>query len=185
MSERKAPYAQKVKRAAHLLLFKQHKRPGVKGWELRRLLGSDYPKVLEVLNSYLSKIDLQVKTIFEEEPQPMGKPSLEQLERARFYVTLRNGPTLKDVKMMGWRIDDIAGLAITISYVISKGGKVARADLEKLLSEKLPGWRVRTNIDRYVKAGYVSEDESGQLYLGWRTRAEVDQKLLMESILKA
>ncbi len=182
MSKRKATYASKLKRATHLLFYKRHMRPGVKGWELRKALGSDYPKVLKVLDDYLKALDLQVRTVFEEE-KTVENPSLEQLDRARFYIILRGEITPKEAKMVGWRIDDLAGLAITISYIISKRGKVPRKEVEELLREKLPGWKVGLNVDRYVRYGYLNEDENEQLYLDWRTRAEVDQKMLIDLIM--
>ena len=182
MSKRKATYASKLKRATHLLFYKRHMRPGVKGWELKKALGSDYPKVLKVLDDYLKALDLQVRTVFEEE-KTVENPSLEQLDRARFYITLRGEITPKEAKMVGWRIDDLAGLAITISYIISKRGKAPRKEVEELLREKLPGWKVGLNVDRYVRYGYLNEDENEQLYLDWRTRAEVDQKVLIDLIM--
>jgi len=84
---------------------------------------------------------------------------------------------------MGWRIDDIAGLAVTISTIISKKGKASREEVEMLLRDKLPGWRVNANIDRYMRAGYVDQDEKGQLYLDWRTRAEIDEKTLIDLLI--
>ncbi|MEM2118825.1 MAG: hypothetical protein QW840_01740 [Candidatus Bathyarchaeia archaeon] len=182
MSKRKAAYASKLKRATHLLFYKRHKKPGVKGWELRKALGADYPKVLKLLDDHLKALDLQVKTVFEEE-RVAEKPSLEQLDKARFFITLRGDLTPKETKMVGWRIDDLAGLAIAVSYIISKRGKAPREEVENLLKEKLPGWKVGLNIDRYVRYGYLAQDESGQLYLDWRTRAEVDQKALIDLIL--
>jgi len=89
----------------------------------------------------------------------------------------------KDAKMMGWRIDDIAGLATAISYIISKKGKAPREEVNDLLRTKLPGWRVDMNLNRYIRSGYLAEDENGQLYLDWRTRAEVDQKALVDLLL--
>ena len=183
LSKRKATYASKLKRATHMLFYKKHAKPGVKGWELRKALGSDYPKVLKILDDYLKALDLQVKTVFEEEKE-IEKPSLEQLDKARFLITLRGDLTPKEAKMVGWRIDDLAGLAITIAYVISKKGQAPRKDVEELLREKLPGWKVGINIDRYVRYGYLAQDESGQLYLDWRTRAEVDQKALIDLLLR-
>ena len=183
MSKRKATYASKLKRATHMLFYKRHAKPGVKGWELRKTLGSDYPKVLKILDDYLKALDLQVKTVFEEGKE-VEKPSLEQLDRARFLITLRGDLTPKEAKMVGWRIDDLAGLAITIAYIISKKGQSPRKDVEELLREKLPGWKVSINIDRYVRYGYLAQDESGQLYLDWRTRAEVDQKALIDLLLR-
>jgi hypothetical protein len=178
-------YASKMKRATHMLFYRRHQKPGVKGWELQRALGADYPKVLEVLDDYLKSLDLQVKTVFEEEKTPSGKPSLEELNKARFYVTLRGELMPKEPKMMGWRIDDLAGLAVAISYIISKKGQAPRKDVEELLGEKLPGWKVGLNIDRYIRYGYLQEDDNEQLYLDWRTRAEVDEKALINLLLTA
>ena len=183
MSKRKGYYASKMKRATHMLFYRRHAKPGVKGWELRKALGADYPKVLNILDNYVKTLDLQVKTVFEEE-KPIEKPTLEQLDKARFFITLRGELTPKEDKMVGWRIDDLAGLAITIAYIISKKGKVPRKEIEELLRDKLPGWRVDVNIDRYIRYGYLTQDENEQLYLDWRTRAEVDQKALIDLLLK-
>jgi hypothetical protein len=185
MSKRKGVYAAKVKRATHMLFFRRHMKPGVKGWELHKSLGADYPKVLSVLDDYLKNLDLQVKTVFEEGEKQPEKPSVEELDKARFYVTLRGDLTPKEAKMIGWRVDDLAGLAVTISYIISKKGQALRKDLEDLLAEKLPGWKVGLNLDRYIRYGYLAEDENGQVYLDWRTRAEVDQKALIDTLLNA
>jgi hypothetical protein len=185
LSKRKGVYASKMKRATHMLFYRRHQKPGVKGWELHKALGADYHKVLDVLDDYLKSLDLQVKTVFEEEKTPSGKPSLEELDRARFYVTLRGELTPKEPKMMGWRIDDLAGLATAIAYIISKKGQTPRKDVEELLSEKLPGWKVGLNIDRYIRYGYLQQDDNEQLYLDWRTRAEVDEKALIDLILRS
>jgi hypothetical protein len=174
-----------MKRATHMLFYRRHQKPGVKGWELHKALGVDYPKVLSILDDYLKSLDLQVKTVFEEEKTPAGKPSLEELDKARFYITLRGELTPKESKMIGWRIDDLAGLAVTISYVISKKGQAPRKDVEELLSEKLPGWKVGLNIDRYIRYGYLQQDDNDQLYLDWRTRAEVDEKALIDLLLRS
>src|SRR3990170_4850119 len=179
---KKALYLRKIKRATHLLFYRRHRRPGVKGWELRKRLGSDYPKVLGLLDTYLEKLDLQVKTVFEGE-KPSEKPTLEQLDRARFFVTLRGGLSPKETKLSGWRIDDIAGLAMAVAFIVSKRGKAPRDEVEDLLRDKLPGWRVDINMDRYIRAGYLAQDENRQLYLDWRTRAEVDEKALVDLLL--
>jgi hypothetical protein len=182
--KKKDLYVSKVKRSAHLLFFRRHRKPGVKGWELRKRLGADYPKVLGVLDTFLEKLDLQVKTVFET-GTAKEKPSLEDLDKARFYITLRGGLTPKETKMMGWRIDDIAGLAMAISSIISKKGKAPRDEIEQLLRDKLPGWRVDINIDRYIRSGYIAEDENRQLYIDWRTRAEIDESALIKLLLGA
>lgn len=182
MSRRKAYYSNKIKRAVHLLFYRKHRRPGVKGWELRKALGSDYPKVLKVLNKHLKPFDLQVKTVFEGE-KPPEKPTLDQLNKARFCITLRGELTPKEAKMIGWRIDDLAGLATAITYIISKKGKATRKEVEELLRNKLPGWKVGINVDRYIRYGYLMQDENEQLYLDWRTHTEVDQKALIDLVL--
>jgi hypothetical protein len=180
----KGVYASKMKRATHMLFYRRHQKPGVKGWELHKALGADYPKVLGVLDDYLKSLDLQVKTVFEEEKTPAGKPSLEELGKARFYITLRGELTPKESKMIGWRIDDLAGLAVAIAHIISKKGQAPRKDVEDLLSEKLPGWKVGLNVDRYIRYGYLQQDDNDQLYLDWRTRAEVDEKALIDLLLR-
>ena len=185
MSKRKGVYASKMKRATHMLFYKRHQKPGVKGWELHKALGADYPKVLGILDDFLKSLDLQVKTVFEEEKTPVEKPSLEELDKARFYITLRGELTPKETKMIGWRIDDLAGLAVTIADIISKKGQAPRKEVEELLSEKLPGWKVGLNIDRYIRYGYLLQDDNAQLYLDWRTRAEVNEKALIDMLLSA
>ena len=39
------------------------------------------------------------------------------------------------------------------------------------------------SIDRYIQQGYLGEDEKGVLYMDWRSRAEVDQKQLVDLIV--
>jgi hypothetical protein len=128
-------------------------------------------------------MDLQVKVVFEEEKTP-EKPTIGQLDKARFFVALSNGSVTKD-RLMGWRVDDLAGLAITISHIISKKGQAARKEVEKLLGEKMPNWKIGLNLERYIRYGYLMQDDKGLLYLDWRTRAEVDQKALINMLLNA
>lgn len=181
--KKKGVYAGKIKKATQMLFYKRHQKPGVKGWELHKALGAEYPKVLDVLDDYLKSLDLQIKSVFEEDKEP-EKPTIEELDKARFFVVLRSGSVTKD-KLMGWRIDDLAGLAITISFIISKKGQASRKEIEKLLGEKMPGWKIGLNIDRYIRSGYLMQDDKGLMYLDWRTRVEVDEKALIEFLLAA
>ncbi len=183
-TKKKGAYAAKMKRATHMLFYRSHQKPGVKGWELHKAIGSDYPKVLDLLDDFLKPLDLQVKTVYEQEKSP-EKPTLDEMDKARFYVTLRGELEPKEAKMIGWRIDDLAGLAITISYIISKKGQAARRDVEELLGEKIAGWKVGLNLDRYIRYGYLQQDDNEQLYLDWRTRAEVDEKALIDLLLRS
>jgi len=174
-------YARKVKQAVQLLFFKHHRLPGVRGWELRQGLGPEWLAVLDVLDSQLKPLDLQVTRVFDD-PELYAEPTRAQLADGRYYITSRGTVAQRTAKTIGWRIDDIAGLAVSVAYLISKQGKAPRRDVEKVLEEKLPGWRAKMNIDRYIQQGYLGEDE-GVLFLDWRSRAEIDQKKLVDLIL--
>ena len=65
----------------------------------------------------------------------------------------------------------------------SKQGRIGRKELETFLREKFPRWRVDYSLDRFIKRGYLDQDDKSLLRIGWRTRAEVDEKSLMTIIL--
>lgn len=184
MSKRKAFYSRKIKQAAQILFFRKHRKAGVKGWELRRVLGADYPKVLKIMQKYLEPFGLEVKTVFEDDNK-VEKPTLKQVDKARFCIRLSGQLTPKTTKMMGWRIDDLAGLAITVAYITSNNGKAPRKEVAELLREKLPEWKVNFNIDRYINYGYITQDEKKLLYMDWRTRAEIDHDVFVDLLLKS
>ena len=177
-----AGYARKVKKAVQMLLFKTHRKPGVRGWELKRSLGRDYMKIIKMLNSRLDDLGLRVKIVYEG-PVPKKGPKAGELERARFFVTLRN-PSASVDTLSGWRVDEIAALTAAIAYITSKQGKAPRKDVEKLLREKFPKWKVEMSLNQYIKKGYMNEDDNRTLYIGWRSRAEIDQKMLLNLLLR-
>ena len=196
----KAYYARKVKKAAHMLFFKRHYRPGAWGWELKKAIGPDYIRVLKVLDGLLRPLDLTVKQVFELPSQEVAReitavPEVPEgaegpreaggsPDEARYYVVLRGTLEPSELKYCGWRVDDIAALAMSIGLILARGGKAPRSDVEALLKEKLPDWRVRAGLERFLKAGYIGEDEGGMLYLGWRTLAEVDLKALLNLLMR-
>jgi len=182
LSEEEQAYARKMKRAAQLLFFQRHRRPGVKGWELKRSLGKGYMKVLELLDAELERLGLEIKVI-EEEGGSIENPSPDELDRARFVLRLRGPPTATDARLSGWRIDDVAALAATVAYILSRQGKALQRDVERLLEPKFPGWVVQYDLERFLRRGYLTRDERGMLYLGWRSRAEIDEKLLLNLIM--
>ncbi|MEM4298236.1 MAG: hypothetical protein QW815_07710 [Nitrososphaerota archaeon] len=175
-----AELRRKLKKALQLLLLPRPRMPGVKGWELKRALGKDYMKVVEVLNEELSKLDLMIKIVYEEAEGSAPK----DLDRARFFVLMKSPPTPSEFGATGWRIDDASMLAATLAYIIAKHGKAPRKDLERLLKEKFPAWRVDMNLDRFIRRGYIQE-EDGVLSIGWRTKAEIDEKTLMALVLSS
>lgn len=174
-------YSKKIKEAVQLLFFKHHMLPGVRGWELRQELGSDWLNVIDVLDTQLKPLDLKVTRVLEN-PEAV-EPTNAELSDARFYITMRGSVDQKAAKTIGWRIDDIAGLAVSIAYLISKQGKAPRPEVERILGEKLPGWRTKMNVEKYITQGYLGENDKGIVYINWRSRAEVDQKQLVDLVL--
>ena len=70
-------YERKVRKAAAILLYRRHRKPGVKGWELRRELGPDFKNVLEVLDKYLEPLGLKVRAVLEDSSRiPTGREAL-------------------------------------------------------------------------------------------------------------
>lgn len=182
MSEDTAAYMRRVKKAAKILLYKRHRQPGVKGWELKKSLGKNYLKIIDLLNRQLENLDLQVKIVYETGEETENQTE-EQLSRARFYITLKEPLSTSDLILSGWRVDDVAALTISVAYIISKQGKAPRKEIEQILREKFPRWRVNYNLNRFLRSGYLSQDDDGVLYLNWRARAEIDQKTLIKLVL--
>jgi len=194
----KAYYARKVTKAVHLRFYRRHDKPGARGSELKKALGPDYLRVLKVLDGFLRPLDLQVRQVFEL-PEPSAISSISEVpevpgegagearrspDEARYYVALRGTLEPTELKYCGWRIDDIAALAISMATLVARGGRAPRSDIEELLRKKLPDWRVRTGLDRFVRMGYLGQDEEGMLYLDWRSFAEVDLKKLLDILLR-
>ena len=182
MTEGSASIDRRLRRASRLLFYKRHRQPGVKGWELRRALGADYARTIELLNQRLEGLDLQVRVVSDSENP--AKESRENMDRARYYVTVKGPVSASDLVMSGWRIDDVAALVVAVAYITSRGGRLARRELEMLLKEKFVNWRVQHNLNRFIQQGYLLEDEEGILFVGWRSRAEIDQNLLIKLILR-
>jgi hypothetical protein len=172
--EKLAELRQKLARAAQLLFYRHHMEPGAKRWELKRALGRDYEQVLKLFEDEISKLGLQLKLVKEGEAES---------ESDRFYVTFKGRPSLTDARTFGWRIDDMAMLTVALAHILAKGGKAPLREIERMLEEKFPRWRMESTIDRFIRRGYLSEDEEGLVYIGWRARAEVDQKALLGLLL--
>ncbi|KXB02121.1 hypothetical protein AKJ44_01325 [candidate division MSBL1 archaeon SCGC-AAA261F17] len=169
--ERIEAIREKMGRAAQLILFKHHRQPGAKSWELKRALGKKYPEIVKMLDQELQKIGLTIKEVSEGEDKP-----------ARYYATMAGHPRLSD-RTFGWRIDDMAALVITLSYIQSKRGGAPEKEVKEILREKFPKWRVNQILNKFTKKGYISEDDEGILYIDWRTRAEIDQKELLGRLI--
>lgn len=160
--------------------------PGAREWELKEKVGKNYVQVLAQLNDLLSELDLEIKKVTEPVSGEMtgeeGRPSLEE---ARYFVALKGTLGLKEAKMIGWRIDNLAALSASIAYLVSKQGKSPREDLEKLLAHKFGRWKSMTLVDIFLRTGYLEEDDAGTMSLGWRTRSEIDLRNLMTKMAEA
>jgi hypothetical protein len=125
-----------------------------------------------VLEEEVNKLGLTIKRVSEGEP-----------ESDRYFLTLKGHPTLTEARTFGWRIDDLAMLTVALAHLLAKGGKAPFKEVEGILEEKFPKFRVEPTLERFIRMGYLSEDEQGILYVGWRTRAEVDQRTLLTLLL--
>jgi hypothetical protein len=173
-------YSDKLKRAIHLLLFRRGKMPGAKEWELKEKLGKNFEQVIEQLNQLLSELDLEIKKVKESSSmETTQEREIHPGDMTRYYITLKGSLGLKEAKMIGWRIDNLAALAASIAYLLSKQGKAPRDDLERLLSNKFGKWKAVTLVDVFLRTGYLEEDDAGVTSIGWRTQSEVDLKTLM------
>jgi hypothetical protein len=160
--------------------------PGAREWEFKEKVGKNYEQVLAQLNELLSELDLEVKKVTEPRSEEM---TTEQghlsLEEARYFVALKGTLGVKEAKMIGWRIDNLAALSASVAYLVSKQGKAPREDLEKLLAQKFGRWKAITLVDIFLRTGYLEEDDTGTMSLGWRTRSEVDLRALMTKMAEA
>ena len=164
----------KMRKALQVLILQRGRNPGVKGWEMKRTLGKDYKTILQVLSADLKALGLEVHEV----------PGLEGTDDStRYLLRFRESPTLSEAETAGFRIDDLAVLAASIALVNTKQGRIARKELETFLREKFPRWRIDYSLDRYIKRGYLDQDDKSLVRIGWRTRAEVDEKSLVTLIL--
>ena len=182
----KSFYSDKLKRAVHLLLFRRGKLPGAREWEFKEKVGKNYEQVLAQLNELLSELDLEIKKVTDKRSEELtAEGEHAGLEEARYFVALKGTLGLKEAKMIGWRIDNLAALSASVAYLVSKQGKAQREDIEKLLGQKFGRWKAITLVDIFLRTGYLEEDDAGTMSLGWRTRAEVDLRALMTKMTEA
>ncbi|HXZ90235.1 MAG TPA: hypothetical protein VEG61_04145 [Candidatus Dormibacteraeota bacterium] len=179
-TETKSFYSDKLKRAVHLLFFRRGKMPGAKEWELKEKVGRNYEQVLDQLNTMLAELDLEIKKVTEPRSGQMAADEDGQrMDEPRYYVTLKGSLGLKEAKMIGWRIDNLAALSGAIAYLVAKQGKAPREDLEKVVAQKYGRWKATTLVDIFLRSGYLEEDDAGVMSLGWRTKSEVNLPALM------
>lgn len=165
---------EKARRALSALLIQRRFQPGLKGWELKRLLGRNYLEVLKLAENEAAALGLKVVAVPDEEDE-------KDPDRAR-YVLVSKAP-LKDRELGGWlRMEEAAGLALILSQLYVRNGTAPKRLLVEPLRQKLPAWRVEQIVSKLVRLGYLDEDGEF-LKVGWRSKVEVNRDELLTSIL--
>ena len=93
---------------------------------MKRHLGRDYRKIIEVLTEDVAPMGLEV---FEVKGVDGSDDS------SRFLLRFREPPTISEAETSGIRIDDLAVLAASIAFINSKQSRVSRREVEQFLRE--------------------------------------------------
>jgi len=166
----------KLRRLTYLLFFKRHNYPGARDWELEKYLGRNYKDYINDFNEYIKPMGLTVKRMEVKED--------DKIVNYYFVVPTRRS-LVKGLKMHRWSIDEKAVLAIALSLALTnKDMKVKRRDVEELASLKIPEWRVKRAINRFIREGYLKEREDF-LEIGMRSIFEIDLKRLSTLLLSS
>jgi hypothetical protein len=167
----------KLSIAVSLMVASGHRLPGVRGWELRRRLGKNYPKLIESLNSRLKEVGLQVKIIHDQEAEEGD------LDRARFYIVLSDPLNISDIPTLGYSLDELAVLSATLAYLFTKNEKANYKEVVEMLETKYQKWRVESILERLSRKGYLVRNDDGTISIGWRTKVEVDKQELLKAFV--
>ncbi len=155
----------KLLRAAYLLLVRRRRYPGVREWELEKYLGRNYREVLDRLGEELSRLGLEIREVVLKEG---GR------EVRHFVVVPARTAVHMELGVPPFRVDEAAVLALAISMILaSSGGRVKRSEVVELAKTKLPEYRVERALNKFVRLGYLKEEDD-DLLLGLRTYLEMD-----------
>ena len=161
----------KIRKAALLLFLRRHRYPGVREWELKKYLGEKYRDIINLLDERIKPLGFKVKSV--------------KVNDAEYYAIVISSPIeSKEFKSYGWRIDEMAVLAVTISYILSRGGSARREEIEEILEEKIPKWRIERGLERFVRMGYLEEEDT-YIKLGVRSYIEFDLEKLISLLIGA
>lgn len=178
---KKADVESKIALLLRFLLFKSHRYPGVKGWELERKFGKNFPRYIEALNLILEKFSLTIQMIPPEDVE--NKTPIEGLRATRFVIVAKPPISMTEAKLCGWSIDELACLSASIAYIIANGGSIQRTKLQEFLAEKLPNWHVKASLKKFTRDGYLTLEED-VFKIGWRTYAELDLEEFTQKLLE-
>lgn len=141
---------------------------------MRRRLGKNYERVLEALNTRLKRVGLKIRSVQEE--------GSDDPDRTRYYVVVSEPLALNDLGTMGYSIDEVAILAVTLAFLFTNNDRAQYKQVVELLESKYPKWRVESVLERMVRRGYLVRTDDDNLVVGWRSRVEVDRQELLRAI---
>lgn len=176
MSEEEDELRKKGLRALRLLMLDTSVQPGLKGWELRRRLGKGYMDALKIAAIEADRIGLKIVTVPDEELP-------EEADKARYVLQTKE--PLTDPDYGGWlRIEEAAALAILAIELSIRGGVIQREAAEKVLSKKLPIWRIKQILEKLKRLGYLKE-EGALIRKGWRSEVEIDEPGFLRDLVNS
>ncbi|MFP3225064.1 MAG: hypothetical protein RXR30_04645, partial [Nitrososphaeria archaeon] len=80
------------------------------------------------------------------------------------------------------RIEEIASLAMILVEISLRGGSAPLDVIIRILTEKLPRWRVNQIISKLERLGYIKE-ENGVVFKDWRSKVEIDETGFIKDII--
>lgn len=163
----------KARRMLRALLIESSSQPGMRGWELRRAFGKSYQQIVKVADAEAERLGLRIATVPDDEAP-------EDIDRARFVLVTKE--PLTEFEASRWlRIEEAASLAILIGEMAIRGGAITTDAAVKLLSQKLPRWRINQILSKLKRLGYIKE-ENGIIMKDWRTKVEIDEAGFLRDI---
>jgi hypothetical protein len=175
--KRKVTIFEKMKKALLLLLIQNKFIPGVKGWELRKYIGSKYPYILKLLDKELEDYGLKVKIVFDESIKDAENPTLNDYDKAHIYIT-SSSPIYYSLKGQ-FNIEELGCLSACIIYIISKSNNANLQELINFLSSKIPKIKAKGYVEKFKRKGYLKIKDN-IVSIGWRTKAEIDLDALVK-----
>jgi|BEDMetMinimDraft_2_1075160.scaffolds.fasta_scaffold00036_4 hypothetical protein len=177
--KRKLTIFNKMKKMLVYLLVQRRSIPGAKGFELKKLIGTKYTFIANLLNKELETYGLKLKIVFQD--KNIENPSLQDYDKAYFYITTSE-PIIATPLKGQFNMEELGALAASILLIYSKNNKYEYENLIDFLSNKISKLKTRRFIDKFIKKGYLEIDENNILSLGWRTYAEIDLQMLTKII---
>jgi len=164
-----------------LLLLRSHGYPGIRGSELKRILKTNLSEALKKTSKRLEPLGLEIKAVTDE-GEIVDLSDEGKLLNAKIGIVLKDSLTEDEFRSTGFRIDELAVLTTAIVYILSLGGKASRKAIIDFLKDKIQEWRIDQALNKFVKLGYLREENENVLSIGWRTYMEINIEKLVKSL---